>query len=202
MVITMRFIDISCDALTANVYPGDRKPVIEIMKNMADGDDYNLSAVSMSSHCGTHMDAPLHFISDGNPIDKLDISSFIGECIVISANGLITGEWVDKNVDESTQRLIINGDENTFLMANAAYELAQTNVKLVGINQMSIGCEGSESEVHTALLNENIAIVESLNLCGVSDGKYFLVAPPLKFVGAEAAPVRAILIDDYIFWSK
>lgn len=67
---------------------------------------------------------------------------------------------------------------------------------------MSVGSPEDQTEPHKALLGENVAILESLNLDSVKPGRYFLIAPPVKIAGVDAAPVRAVLISGYMFWSN
>ena len=86
-------------------------------------------------------------------------------------------------------------------MENAAEEIAFSGVKLIGTDAMSVGTHGAQVGPHVALLRENVAILENLELEHVKPGKYFLLAQPLKIGGAEAAPARAVLLADYIFWS-
>ena len=88
--------DISRDALTAPVYAGDPETVFERVKSIEAGEGYNLSCLSMTVHCGTHIDAPLHFYEDGSPIDKMRLSTFCGKCTVIGVEGVLTGEDMEK----------------------------------------------------------------------------------------------------------
>ena len=84
--------DISRDALTTPVYEGDPETQVTQLKSIDELDEYNLSAISMSVHCGTHIDAPLHFYEEGSSIDNLRLNTFYGKCTVISVEGILTGE--------------------------------------------------------------------------------------------------------------
>ncbi|MGI6773640.1 MAG: cyclase family protein [Clostridiales bacterium] len=198
----MNIIDISRDILDCEIYPGDPVPRVEIVKRISDGDSCNLAAIYTGLHCGTHMDAPLHFIDKGMPIDMLPLDAFIGECTVISVpSGPITGEYVEKYFPRSRERIIIKGGGRAYFHETAASELAIAGVKLVGTDSLSVGTHGAQTAVHKAFLREAVALLEGLKLDEVEDGDYFLIAPPLKIGGVEAAPVRALLISDYLFWS-
>ena len=89
----MYIYDISRDVVSAQVYPGDPKTETEFILDMKKGDRYNLSKITMCTHAGTHIDAPLHFDEQGLPIDKLRLSTFYGKCTVISFEGIFTKTW-------------------------------------------------------------------------------------------------------------
>ena len=86
-------------------------------------------------------------------------------------------------------------------MESSAYCFADTKVKLIGTDAQSIGHGSSNEIVHRALLTENISVLEGLDLSKVEQGKYFLMAQPIKISGVEASPCRAILIKDHLFWT-
>lgn len=198
----MKIFDISKDVLTAEVYPGDPEPRLNKLANINDGADYNLSEISMCLHNGTHIDAPLHFLDGGDDITAVDPSAFVGPCVVIEVpEGIITGAIVDRYFPRNTKRILIKSSGKAFLHETAATELAVLGCYLVGTDAQTIETEESGGRTHRALLTDNIAILEGLDLSEIQEGDYFLVAPPLKIEGAEAAPCRALLISDYIFWS-
>lgn len=198
----MKIFDISRDILSAEVYPGDPEPKIKKVADINEGADYNLSEISMCLHNGTHIDAPLHFFNDGEDISSVDPSAFVGPCVVIEVpEGIITGAIVDRYFPRNTKRILIKSNGKAFLHETAATELAVLGCYLVGTDAQTIETAESGGRTHRALLADNIAILEGLDLKNIKEGDYFLVAPPLKIEGAEAAPCRALLISDYIFWS-
>lgn len=198
----MKIFDISRDILTASVYPGDPEPRLKKVADIEKGAEYNLSEISMCLHNGTHIDAPLHFFNDGEDISSVDPSAFVGPCVVIEVpEGIITGAIVDHYFPRNTKRILIKSNGKAFLHETAATELAVLGCYLVGTDAQTIETADSCGRTHRALLTDNIAILEGLDLKNVQEGDYFLVAPPLKIEGAEAAPCRALLISDYIFWS-
>ncbi|MBR1615230.1 MAG: cyclase family protein, partial [Treponema sp.] len=75
--------DISRDSLTTPVYKDDPETEVEFLKSMDNLDQYNLSYIKMTTHCGTHIDAPLHFCEDGSSVDQLRLNTFYGKCTVI-----------------------------------------------------------------------------------------------------------------------
>lgn len=194
----MIIYDITPDIFSAKLYPGDSEPILESRAQIKTGSDYNLSDISMCLHTGAHIDAPLHFFDDGDSVDRLSPSKFVGRCVVREANGPITAEWIEKNLPWDCKRLIIKCDSNGYLMDNAVFELCRFNIELVGIDSVSIASEENEGSVHRELLNNGIAVLEGIDLTDIAPGEYFLFAPPIKIGGAEAAPCRALLIKGII----
>lgn len=198
----MQIIDISRDITKCELYPGDPEVHIDVVSTIAGGDSCNLSAIYTGLHNGTHADAPLHFIDGGNSVEKADLSVFIGECQVIEVpEGPITGEYVNDHFPADAKRILIKSHGKAWFMENGAEEVAFSGVKLIGTDSMSVGTHGAQTGPHVALLRENVAVLENLDLENVKPGKYFLLAQPLKIGGAEAAPVRAVLLADFVFWS-
>lgn len=198
----MQIIDISKDIADCEIYPGDPEVRFESVSRIEDGADCNLTAMYTGLHNGTHVDAPLHFIENGDSIDKADLSVFIGECYVIEApKGAVTGEFVNKYFPENAKRVLVKSGGEAWFMESAAEEIAFGGIKLIGTDALSVGTQGCQTKTHMAFLRENVAIIENLDLSAVKPGRYFLVAQPLKIGGVEAAPTRAILLADYVFWS-
>jgi len=199
----MVILDISADIANCDIYPGDPPVKIETERSMGEGAECNLSAIYTGLHNGTHADAPLHFVEDGMTIDEMPLEKFIGECTVLDVpEGPITGDYVERKFPRNKERILIKSGGKAYFHETAATELAYMKIKLIGTDALSVGTAGAQSGTHRAFLREDIAILEGLNLGEVQPGEYFLMAQPLKIGGAEAAPVRAVLVADYIFWSK
>lgn len=187
--------DISKDTFKTPVYEGDPEASVEHLKCMEDGDIYNLSYFSMTPHTGTHIDAPLHFYEDGRSIDQLRLNTFFGKCTVISVDGILTGEDMDRLLPYCKRRILFHGDGKTFLSHSAAQVLAESRVVLVGTDADSIAPEFDVAKTHRELARAGIAILENLNLSAIEDGEYDLCAFPVKLGGLEAAPCRAIILE-------
>lgn len=199
----MRIIDISRELMSAEVYPGDPEPRTQKFQQIAEGDECNLSALYMCLHNGTHIDSPNHFIDGGATAESLELKRFIGECTVIEVpEGAIHGAYVDEHIPSDCERLIIKGNGKAYFSDSGAFALASLGVRLVGTDSNSVGTHGAQVAPHRAFLGADIPLLEGLNLNDVKPGKYFLIAPPLNISGVEATPTRALLIEDYIFWSK
>lgn len=198
----MKIIDISRDVMTAEVFEGDPKPMLKKVKTMDEGADYNLSAVLMCAHNGTHIDAPLHFLPDGDDIAAVPPEAFFGPCVVVEVpEGIITGAYIEEYFPRNAKRVLIKSNGKAFLHETASSELSYMGVCLVGTDGLTIEPEGSDGRSHRMLLSQGVAILENLNLEEADAGNYFLSAAPVKISGAEAAPARALLVSDFIFWS-
>ena len=199
----MEIIDISRRFFSCEVYPGDPKPEAEQIAEIGKGSECNLSVVHACVHNGTHADAPLHFLPNGISIDEMALEPYIGPCTVIEVpGGVITGDYVDRYFPENCKRLLIKGGGRAFFMESSAQEVADRGTLLIGTESLSVGSKGNQSGPHRAFLSEGVAILEGLDLTRVEPGEYFLFAPPVLYDGLDGAPVRAVLIKDYIFWSK
>lgn len=187
--------DISRDTLTTPVFDGDPKPEVEYLKSMDNMDLYNLSYIKMTTHTGTHIDAPKHFCEDGSPIDQLRLSTFYGKCTVITVEGILTGEDMERLLPYCKRRILFRGNGKTYLSHSAAIVLAESRVILVGTDADSIATPFDEVKPHRELARAGITVIENLNLSAVKDGEYDLCAFPVKLAGLEAAPCRAILFE-------
>ncbi|MBP9989358.1 MAG: cyclase family protein [Ruminococcus sp.] len=199
----MNIIDISRPLLTTIEYPGDPETRLDTVRSISKGDGCNLSAVYACVHTATHADAPKHFLDDGQTIDEVDLHKYIGRCTVIEVPpGVITGEYVDRYFPKKCERLIIKGDSQSVFMESAAYEALDCGICLIGTDADSVGYSGSQMKTHKAFLQNDVAILENLDLSAVEPGDYYLIAFPVKMGAIDGAPVRAVLIDDYILWNK
>lgn len=199
----MEIIDITQRFFSADVYPGDPKPEAEQIAEIGESSECNLTVIHACVHNGTHADAPLHFIPGGTPIDDMPLDAYIGPCTVIEVpGGVITGEYVDEHFPKNCKRLLIKSGRTAYFMDSSAQALAESGILLIGTDSFSVGTKGNQTGPHKAFLGEEVAILEGLELTRVEPGEYFLFAPPVPYDGLDGAPVRAVLISDYIFWSK
>ncbi len=199
----MEIIDISRDILKTPVYPGDPEGYVDNIKSIRSGDNCNLNAIYTCLHTATHVDSPIHFIDGAAANESMPLDLFIGECRVVETPpGPVTGAFAEDNFPWSgCERLLIKGNGFSHLMESSAYYIADSGIKLVGTDSQTIGIHGQNESVHKALLSAGIPIIEGLDLSNVDPGTYFLMAQPLKVSGLEAAPLRAVLVKEHIFWS-
>ena len=187
--------DISRDTINTPVYDGDPETRAQRIKSIDNGDGYNLTEISMSVHSGTHIDAPLHFYDEGSSIDNIRLNTFFGKCTVISVSGILTGEDMERLLPYCKRRVLFHGEGKTFISHSAAIVLAESRVVLVGTDAQSIAPSFDEERTHRELARAGIVILENLNLSAIDDGEYDLCAFPIKLGGLEAAPCRAIILE-------
>ena len=187
--------DISRDTINTPVYDGDPETRAERIKSIENGDGYNLTEISMSVHSGTHIDAPLHFYDEVSSIDNIRLNTFFGKCTVISVSGILTGEDMERLLPYCKRRVLFHGEGKTFISHSAAIVLAESRVVLVGTDAQSIAPSFDEERTHRELARAGIVILENLNLSAIDDGEYDLCAFPIKLGGLEAAPCRAIILE-------
>ena len=196
---------------TTPTYPGDTQPKFEFLRSFDKGDKVTLSSYLMTAHAGTHVDAPLHFVAKGAPIDQVPLTSLMGqtrvidcspEAIAIDAAELNKHDWRGakrilfrtRNSRNSWMEDATFHQDFTYLASDAAQMLADAGVELIGIDYLSAEKFGaSEARTHQILLGRNIPIIEGLDLREVRPGEYDMIVLPLRVVGHEAAPARALL---------
>ena len=190
----MKLYDITQELFSCKVFPGDPAPEKQVLADMARGDLYNLTAFSMCAHNGTHVDAPLHFVRDGKPVDRLGLAPFVGDCFVARHEGAVTEADARSILSKANgvRRILIVGPAT--VTAEAASVFADAGLLLLGNESQTVGPENSPMQVHLILLGAGIALLEGVVLTGVPEGKYFLSAAPLNLAGCEGAPCRAYLM--------
>jgi arylformamidase len=188
-------------------WPGDVPFSCGWSARIEQGASVNLSHLAGSPHVGTHADAPLH-VRDGWPAsDALPLEPFLGPVVVLDVSRAPSGVLALDAGDArlvGCERLLLRTDrtiaEGTFpdhwpvLSAATAILLTTAGVKLVGVDAPSVDERESRTlEVHRALFGGGAYVLENLDLRGVAEGRYDLVALPLRMGGLDAAPVRAVL---------
>lgn len=197
----MEIFDVSVPIRTGMVtYPGDPQVSLERVVSISDGSPANLSRLDFGVHSGTHVDAPLHFVEGASGAEELPLEALVGPCHVVAADSL--DEQAVAAVPAGAERVLFRtpnselwardqfADEFTRLDGPAARALVERDIKLVGVDYLSVGDE----DAHHALLEAGVVPVEGLDLHGVEPGEYFLVCAPLKLVGSDGAPARALLL--------
>ena len=195
------------------LWPGDPELRLHWAANIEQGDLVNLTELSMSIHTGTHIDAPLHFLPNGKPIDSLSLNVFVGEAQVVAIPqdvNLITVDILQDVCEINAARILFKTKNSQLwetskfqqdyvaLEASAAQWLVDQGVQLVGIDYLSIAPFKDPAPTHEILLSNDVVIIESLDLRLVKPGIYTLICLPIKLVGREAAPTRAILLSQEV----
>lgn len=197
---TMKIYDISQPLFECEVFPGDPSPEKTTLSSMSDGALYNLTAISMCAHNGTHVDAPYHFINDGKGIDRIDLSRFIGHAYVITHDGDVGADdarkilRIAKNADPCAwKKILIKG--RATVTADAAEVFADAGIDLIGNESQTVGPEDAPMAVHLILLRREVVLLEGVRLSHVPDGAYMLNCAPLNLTGADGSPCRAVLTE-------
>ncbi len=189
------------------VYKGraSKRPIIKIDSNFQTGTVYE-TRLEMNMHTGTHLDMPLHIIEGGSTLEKLDLNKVVTKAAVLdltAAEEKITGKDLEKKVIEEGDFVILKTRNSfkdilekdfVYLDETGAEYLKSKNVAGVGIDALSIERGRPDHDTHKILLKAGIVILEGLKLDEPEEGRYLLVAAPLKLIETEAAPVRALLI--------
>ena len=150
-------------------------------------DGYNLSYISMGCHCGTHMDAPAHFLSNGATIDAVSPEVLMGRARISTLRS--ESELPDFH---GAKRVILRMHTLGLNQAQAR-DIVASGIVLLGVSGMSVAAGDHEAAVHRILLSGGVWILENLNLDAVSDGEYDMVCAPLNLEGLEAAPARVFV---------
>lgn len=196
------------------VFPGSPSPKF-ITWNKMDVHNYHSEVIFMSTHTGTHMDAPSHFVTGVSSIDQIPVNRFISRATLIKV-AKASDELITASEIEASRVKILRGSSIVFstsweneldkdyyfshspgLSEDAAEYLINKKVNAVCIDSPSID-RGSDSNfpVHKLLLNKEILIVENLcNLSKMDNQNFTLIMIPLKLSGASGSPIRAIAID-------
>jgi kynurenine formamidase len=216
----MCFIDVKPIDLTLTIsesipsFPGSPKPQFISWSNLKE-DGYNLELLFLSSHTGTHLDAPYHFVKNGLKINQIPLDRLIGKAILIkikktknnaiTKSDIILFERKNGKIPNKSCIFFSTGwqknlqkknyfTENPGLDISAAKYIASKKINLVGIDSPSIDLGNDESfNVHHIFSKNNILIVENLtNLKKISSKEFNFTILPLKLKDATGSPVRAI----------
>ena len=196
----MAFIDLTRSfPEPACTYPGDCIP--ECHQSLRDG--YRVSVLVASSHSGTHIDSPAHYIEDGLTIDKIPPETFIGPVTIIDLGLRRSGicpedirPWI------GAKRLFIKtgysektsfDPEYAYLDEDAAGLVATSGIRVIGTDTPSIESYRGTGDVHRRILGAGIPVIEYLDLSGVNEGEYYMIALPLKITDGDGAPARVIV---------
>jgi arylformamidase len=209
MLTIQKIIDISWP-ITPNITEyKDKKTVrVDHTKNF-ERDNVRESVITLGSHTGTHIDAPAHFLSDGTPIENLDLATVVGPCRVLDLTDVsekITAADLHEHSLKQGEIILLKTRNSqlaatekfypdfVYLDATAAMLFAEKKVKAIGIDYLGIERNQPDHATHTILMKHNIAIIEGLRLADAVAGDYFFICLPLNVIGLEAAPARAVLL--------
>lgn len=191
------------------VWPGSAGVTVRRLSTIGEDSESTVSRLELELHTGTHLDAPLHAIPGGSPIEAADLERTIGPAWVADAGEAqaIGGAELDKmQIPHATKRLLIKTlnskralyeseftEDYTALTLDGAEWVVKRDMQLIGIDYLSIQRISDSFETHRVLLGAGTRILEGIDLRGVEPGGYELICLPLSLNDVEAAPARAIL---------
>jgi len=189
------------------VWPGDTAFDLKRTWAMGPGIPVNVSALTFSTHSGSHADAPFHYDAHGKTIDAVDPNTYLGTAQVVdarNAKGFVTVDHVLHQLQADVTRVLIRTYETapqqvwdadfTAVDPLLIEALADRGVKLIGVDTPSLDPQISKTmSAHLTVARRGLAILEGLVLDAVPFGLYELIALPLKIAGADSSPVRAVL---------
>lgn len=189
------------------VFPGDTTFQRNELLSFKNGNNLVLSSITTTVHLGAHTDAPSHYHADGKTMEERDLSFYMGDCQVIEVENKKERILPEDLKDEiSAKRVLFKtgtfpdpnnwNDDFTALSPELINFLAQKGVCLVGIDTPSVDpANDKELLTHNAIYKTDMAILEGIVLEEVKPGRYDMIALPLPLAGADASPVRAILLE-------
>ncbi|MCL1885372.1 MAG: cyclase family protein [Dehalococcoidia bacterium] len=185
------------------LWPGDAP--VALKTNYQDG--VSLTSISMSAHCGTHVDAPCHVISGGVGVSGLNLQQMYGKARVCDMGGVgvVDSAALSKHEIAGVKRLLIKTSNSellskfgfstkyVYLAEDAARFLLHIGIKLLAVDYLSVDAyDSTDYAVHRLLLEAGVIIVEGVNLSGVPPADYEMVCLPLR-IATDGAPARVIL---------
>jgi len=168
------------------------------------------SRLELDVHSGTHIDAPLHMVNDGDTFETIPLEDLVGPVKVLDFMHIedgITREDLEKFKLQERDFVLFKtrnsldedfNPEFIYLKESGATYLAELKIRGVGIDALGVERSQPNHPTHKALFGANIIVIEGLRLSEVVAGSYFMVAAPLKLIGTDAAPARVILLDEYL----
>jgi len=193
-------------------WPTNCRTSITQPRHLDRGDRATVSELCFSAHTGTHVDAPAHFIPGGSGVESLDLNLLTGPALVVDTGAAkeISAQVLENlSIPDGTERLIFRTrnserwaqnleeffEDYVAVAPDGADWLVDRGVRLVGVDSLSVAPFDQIVETHRILLSAGVIVVEGLTLHRIKPGMYQLLCLPLKLVGVDGAPARAILIQ-------
>ena len=192
-------------------WPGD--PIIKLSKisRIKEGEMANVTQLTSTVHAGTHVDAPDHFLDNGQTVEDIPLGQLVGpvQVVEIQAKGNISAANLKTaNIPTETSRVLFKTKNSALwasgitefkqdyigLDSSAAQYLVELGVNVVGVDYLSVAPFSDPEPTHRILLENKILIIEGLDLSKVEPGEYTLLCLPLKIENADGAPARVLLM--------
>ena len=211
----MRIIDISIPLSEKTpVWEGDKGISVSRVAKIEEGSDFNVSRIELGVHSGTHIDAPFHVFENGNTVNQIPLETLIGSVqvveipdgiSVIDKNCLMKLKFqdgIDRVLFKTTNSFYWETDPFSFnrefvaVNSEGAKVLADMGLRLIGVDYFSVSSFNDLKQPHLILLGRGIVLLENVDLRRVEPGIYELICLPMKIIGTDGAPVRAVLISE------
>lgn len=202
----MKFYDV-----TAEVYEGmpvyknkeEKQPKFQTVTN----GHVTETRLSLDLHTGTHVDAPLHMMNDGETMETIPLERLVRPVKLFDLthvnDGITKEDIVDLPIEKGDFVLFKTSNsfdeafnfEFIYVKEDAARYLAEKGIDGVGIDSLGIERAQEGHPTHRTLFQNDIIVMEGLRLKDVEAGQYFMVAAPLKVIGTDASPARVLLFE-------
>ena len=195
------------------IWPGDPKIEIKKISQIKDGEDANVTHLSSSVHIGTHVDAPDHFLGNGQTVEDLPLDLLVGSVFVVVldiAGQISAADLQTAGIPKGVKRLLIKTANSRIwtegysdfkedfiaLDPDAAAYLVTQGIEVVGVDYLSVAPFADPAPTHRILLEAGVLVIEGLNLSDIEPGDYTLFCLPIKIKGSDGAPARVLLQKD------
>ncbi len=170
--------------------------------NDADGNRMRMSSFQMTSHVGTHIDAPIHYVADGKNMDEVPVDRYLAKAQVLELPeaGAVTAEFLDGKIEPRVKALLFKYGRDRldgrydYFSKDGVEAMVEAGIEIMGTDNFNVDTPNTKRQIHLTSLGAGMSIFEVLNLNDVEEGIYDVIALPLKIKGAEAAPARIVLV--------
>ncbi len=194
------------------VWPGNPGVELERTSKIEAGANANVSRLALGVHTGTHVDAPVHFVQGASGVESLPLDVLIGRAFVLHLPRVaqVTADALARaRLPARTRRLLVKTRNSAYwgkgsgefqtdfagVTADGAEWLVENRVELIGVDYLSVAPWKQSRPTHEILLQAGVVVVEGLNLARIKPGRYDLICLPLKLIGSDGAPARAVLVE-------
>jgi len=193
-------------------WPGDPRIELKKISQIDQGELANVTYLSTAVHIGTHVDAPDHFLGNGNTVEKIPLDYMVGPALVVevpSREVISAADLAALHIPPGTKRVLFKTANSRYWKENAkifqkdfialspgaAKLLVDLGIQVVGVDYLSVAAFNDPKPTHKILLEAEVLIIEGLDLSGIMPGEYRLYCLPLKIAGSDGAPARVLLED-------
>jgi arylformamidase len=192
-------------------WPGDPKIKLTQISSISDGETANVTHLSATVHIGTHVDAPDHFLGNGETVEEIPLNLLIGPAIVLdiqTKENITRADLIKADFPPKIKRILLKTSNSSLwesgekefqkdfigLAPDGAGFLVESGIEVVGMDYLSVAPFQDQEPTHKILLKNRILIIEGIDLSGIDPGEYTLICLPLKIKDSDGAPARVLLM--------